>query len=58
MFISCGQGEERAVRQFQFNAWPKGQSVPNSTSALLHLLDMVEEGQLKNNKSPVTVHCM
>ncbi|XP_064605996.1 receptor-type tyrosine-protein phosphatase alpha-like [Liolophura sinensis] len=56
--VHSTKGEERAVRQFQFNAWPKGQSVPSSTSALLHLLDMVEEGQPKNNKSPITVHCM
>ncbi|XP_052229607.1 receptor-type tyrosine-protein phosphatase alpha-like isoform X2 [Dreissena polymorpha] len=52
------KGEDRAVKQFQFNAWPDYKSVPVGTSGLLRLTDAVQEWMRQNGKGPVTVHCM
>ncbi|KAK3591264.1 hypothetical protein CHS0354_010629 [Potamilus streckersoni] len=52
------KGEDKAVKQFQFNSWPDFKSVPNSTTAFIKLLDAVQEWTKQNGKGPVTVHCM
>ncbi|KAH3897934.1 hypothetical protein DPMN_022130 [Dreissena polymorpha] len=52
------QGEDRAVKQFQFNALPDYKSVPVGTSSQLRLTDAVLEWMRHKGKGPVTVHCM
>ncbi|WAR23642.1 PTPRK-like protein [Mya arenaria] len=52
------KGEDRAVKQFQFNAWPDYKSVPVGTTGLLRLSDAVQEWTRQNGKGPITVHCM
>ncbi|KAH3692028.1 hypothetical protein DPMN_194904 [Dreissena polymorpha] len=52
------QGEDRAVKLFQFNALPDYKSVPVGTSSLLRLIVAVLEWMRQNGKGPVTVHCM
>ncbi|KAL4236563.1 hypothetical protein ACF0H5_004948 [Mactra antiquata] len=52
------KGEDRAVKQFQFNGWLDYKSVPIGTSGLLRLSDAVQEWTRQNGKGPVTVHCM
>ncbi|KAH3897914.1 hypothetical protein DPMN_022110 [Dreissena polymorpha] len=52
------QGEDRAVKQFQFNALPDYKSVPVGTSSLLRLTNAMQEWMRQNGKGPVTVHCM
>ncbi|KAH3897895.1 hypothetical protein DPMN_022091 [Dreissena polymorpha] len=52
------KGEDRAVKQFQFNTLPDYKSVPVRTSSLLRLTDAVLEWMRQNGKGPVTVHCM
>lgn len=56
--VATMQGEDRAVKQFQFNGWPDYKSVPSGTSGLLRLTDAVQEWTRQNGKGPITVHCM
>lgn len=53
-----GKGEERAIKQFQFKAWPSQQKLPNSTASILRLYQQVQEWLTQNGRGPITVHCM
>ncbi|XP_013394760.1 receptor-type tyrosine-protein phosphatase epsilon isoform X4 [Lingula anatina] len=49
--------DSRTVSMFQLTCWPSGHKVPTSNSALLDLLNMVEQSQLKNaaRRGPICV---
>ncbi|XP_052826195.1 receptor-type tyrosine-protein phosphatase T isoform X1 [Octopus bimaculoides] len=52
------KGEERAIKQFQFNAWPGMQKLPNTAASIIRLYNQVQEWLSQNGKGPITVHCM
>ena len=52
------KGEVRHITQFQFNDWPNGHLVPQSTGPLLQFLDDVGKCHDDSTETPLVVHCM